>query len=100
MKNLKNLKFTNRLKNFSTKLKWYLFTEIQDLKLTTDYINFICPDTRKNPENQIEELRNLVKKSLIREFSPKIQDSKSFDLLVDSVMYQIQKKSIEKENQG
>ncbi|OGI05373.1 MAG: hypothetical protein A2287_03800 [Candidatus Melainabacteria bacterium RIFOXYA12_FULL_32_12] len=97
MKNLKNIKFVNGLKSLGVKVKWFLFTELQDFKLTSDYINYICPDAKKKPENQIEELRNLVKQSLVREFSPKIQDMKSFDLIVDGVMHKIQKKSLEKE---
>jgi len=35
-----------------------------------------------------------VKQSLIREFSPKVQNLKSFDLLVDTVMHNIQVKSL------
>ncbi|EKE02860.1 MAG: hypothetical protein ACD_20C00322G0003 [uncultured bacterium] len=99
MNNLKNIKFVNGLKNLGTKVKWFLFTEMQDYKLTSDYINYICPDTRKKPESQIDELRNLIKQSLVREFSPKIQEMKSFDLIVDGVMHKIQKKSLEKEVQ-
>ena len=99
MNNLKNIKFVNGLKNLGTKVKWFLFTEMQDYKLTSDYINYICPDTKKKPESQIDELRNLIKQSLVREFSPKIQEMKSFDLIVDGVMHKIQKKSLEKEVQ-
>lgn len=98
MKNLKNVKFTNELKGIGPKLKWFLFTQLQDLKLTSDYINLICPDLgKKNSEesNPIENLEKMVRQSLIREFSPEIQNTKSFDLLVDTVMYNIQKKSLQ-----
>lgn len=98
MKNLKNLKFTNELKGIGPKLKWFLFTQMQDLKLTSDYINMICPDSnRKNNEmsNPIENLDKMVRQALIREFSPEIQNSKSFELLVDAVMHNIQKKSLQ-----
>ena len=95
MKDSKQLKFTNELKGIGPKLKWFLFTQMQDLKLTTDYINAICPGTEGKTSSSIEDLENMVKQSLIREFSPKIQQSKSFDLLVDTVMYNIQKKSLQ-----
>lgn len=95
---MKNLKFKNGLKDVGSKLKWFLFTEMQDYKLTSDYINFICPPGvgKKNKvvSNPIEDLDKMVRQSLIREFSPEIQNSKSFDLLVDTVMYNIQKKSL------
>lgn len=97
MRNLKNIKFVNGLKDLGVKFKWFLFTEMQDFKLTSDYIDYICPDTKKKPENQIEALRNLIKQSLVREFSPRIQKMQSFDLLVDTVMHDIQKKSLEKD---
>lgn len=99
MKSMKNLKFTNELKGIGPKLKWFLFTEMQDLKLTSEYINFICPPDigKKNKvvSNPIENLERMVRQSLIREFSPEIQNTKSFDLLVDTVMYNIQKKSLQ-----
>lgn len=95
---MKNLKYTNDLKGLAPKLKWFLFTQMQDLKLTSDYINFICPDLgQKNNEmsNPIANLEKMVRQSLIREFSPKIQNLRSFDLLVDTVMHNIQVKSLQ-----
>lgn len=84
----------NKFKHFSQKFKWFLFTELQDLKLVSDYIDFICPSEKNKTVEQIEDLRNLIKQSLIREFSPNVQNFKSYDLLVDAVMYNIQKKSL------
>jgi hypothetical protein len=98
MKKQKNYKFRNDLKRIGPKLKWFLFTEMQDLKLTSDYIDFICPTgNKKDPKklNPIENLRKMIKQSLIREFSPEIQNTKSFELLVDAVMHNIQKKSVD-----
>ncbi len=93
---MKNLKFTNEFKGIGPKLKWFLFTELQDLKLTSDYINLICPGVIGNKEesNPVESLEKIVKHSLIREFTPEIQNLKSFDFLVDTVMYSIQKKAL------
>lgn len=98
MKSMKNLKFTNELKGIGPKLRWFLFTQMQDLKLTSEYINFICPDSgRKNNEmsNPVESLEKMVKQALIREFSPEIQNLKSFDLLVATVMHNIQVKALQ-----
>ncbi|OGH98028.1 MAG: hypothetical protein A2039_00385 [Candidatus Melainabacteria bacterium GWA2_34_9] len=95
MKSMKNLKFTNELKGIGPKLKWFLFTQMQDLKLTSDYINFICPDANREMSNPIENLEKMVRQSLIREFSPEIQNLKSFDLLVATVMHNIQVKSLQ-----
>lgn len=98
MKDSKNYsKFTNGIKRIGPKLKWFLFTEMQDLKLTSDYINFLCPGTDKNDRgnsNPIDDLRHMVEQSLIREFSPQIKKLKSFDLLVDAVMHNVQRKTL------
>jgi hypothetical protein len=64
--------------------------------LTSDYINFLCPDSKKQSDS-ISDLETIIRQSLIREFSPDIQNSKSFDFLVDSIMYRVQKKSLENE---
>lgn len=90
----KKIKFTNRLKNLGLKFKWHLFTELQDFKLTQDYIDFICPDTKQSKVDSVSKLESMVQNSLIREFSPEIQNTKSFRLLTDAVMYRIQKKAL------
>lgn len=99
MKTVKNLiseeKKKSSLKKLSQKFKWFLFTELQDLKLTSNYINFICPDENRKSSDQILELRNLIQQSMIREFSPSIQGCKSYDLLVNSIMHRIQKQSLQ-----
>lgn len=89
-------KFTNKLRKIAPKFKWFLFTELQDYKLTSYYINFICPKPRNKTADPVGMLENMVKQALIREFSPEIKRSRSFNLLVDSIMYKIQTKSLEK----
>ncbi|MDD3014780.1 MAG: hypothetical protein PHC34_13850 [Candidatus Gastranaerophilales bacterium] len=91
----KSAKLKNKLMNFGPKLKWFLFTELQDFKLTSKYIDFLCPGLNKTNTNSLEKLEGIVKQSIIKEFSPEIQNTKSFNLLVDAVMYKIQKKSFE-----
>jgi len=99
MKEPKSKKLTNKFKNLAPKLKWFLFTEMQDFKLTSKYIEFLCPGLNKvNEYDSIGKLESIIKQSIIKEFSPEIQNSKSFDLLVDSVMHRIQKKAIEEKD--
>lgn len=99
MRNSKNKEARNGLKGLGARLKWFLFTEIQDIKLTSRYIDFICPSLNKSKVDPIEKLQNIVKQSIIKEFSPEIQNSKSFDLLVDAVMHKVQKKTLEQEQE-
>ncbi len=100
MKDKKNYKFTSELKRIGPKLKWFLFTEMQDLKLTSDYIDFICPKSDKDSEQQsnpVENLKNLIEQSLVREFTPKVKNLRSFNSLVDAIMYNFQKKELEED---
>jgi len=103
MKEKKNFKFSHSLKKIAPRLKWFLFTEMQDLKLTSDYINFICPGSDKSDEKALSDpvgsLRSLIEQALVREFSPKIRNLKSFNTLVDMVMYNIQKRSLEEDDE-
>ncbi len=95
MKNLKKkLKFTNKLKRLGPNFKWLLFTGKQDYKVGSQYLKLMYPDLDEKNTASVELLRDMVKNSLIREFSPEIQDTKSFELLLDAVMHRIQKKTL------
>ncbi|MEI7473283.1 MAG: hypothetical protein WCK67_00760 [bacterium] len=96
MKLNKNLKFTNKIKDLGVKLKWFLFTEVQDYKITSDYIDFICPGMKKETD-PVSELRAIVEDSLIREFSAEIKNTVYYELLVDSVIHKIQKQTLQNE---
>lgn len=89
----RNLKFTNKIKEVGPRLKWLAFSEIQDYKLTSSYIDFLCPQPNTKVSS-IEQLEAIVKEALIKEFSPEIQNKQSFQYLVDAVMNRIQKKSL------
>lgn len=93
MKKKQNLKLTNKIKSFGPRLKWLMFSEMQDLKLTSKYMDLICPNEndKKDPN---EKLEDLVRATLIKEFSPDIQNMKSFDFLVDAVVHNIKKKNM------
>lgn len=96
MKLNRNLKFTNKIKELGVKLKWFLFTEMQDYKITSEYIDFICPGMKKN-NDPVSELRNLVEESVVREFSEEIKNTVYYDLLIESVIYRIQKNSLQED---
>jgi len=90
----KKSKYTNKLKEMGPKLRWILFNSIQEYKLNAKYIDFICPDPREKNLNSNEKLHDMIKESLLKEFSPEIQNTKYFELLVDAVAHNIRKKSL------
>lgn len=93
----KNLKITNKIKEISSKLKWLAFSEMQDYKLTSDYINLLCPKTEDKQADPTTTVNSIIRETLIREFSPEIQNTKSFDLLVDAVAHNLKKKALNEE---
>ena len=50
--NLKNFKIVRKLKDLSPKLKWAMFSSLQDCKIASRYIDYLI---RKQPEefNQV-----------------------------------------------
>ena len=92
MFNLKNLKIVKTLKSLSPKLKWLMFSQMQDYKVNSKYINMICSDSDVKTAN--EQLEDIVRASLIREFSPEITKMKSYDFLVDAVVHNLKKKQL------
>ena len=49
----------------------------------------------KSQKTQSDMLEEMVKQTLIKEFSPEIQKMKSYNLLVDAVVHNLKKKSLE-----
>lgn len=99
MNEQRKLSLTNKIKELGPKLKWMLFSEMQDLKIGSQYLDFIAPDTEKQTSNATEKLEAMVRETLIKEFSPEIQNSKSFELLVDSICHNIKKKQLQEEEE-
>ncbi len=95
MFNLKNLKVVKDIKNIQPKLKWMMFSEMEDYKINSKYYDLICGDKENNVEATELCLENMVKESLIKEFSADIKNTKSFDLLADMVLYNLKKKQLE-----
>ncbi len=92
MFNLKDLKLVKELKNIKPRLKWLMFSQVQDYKINSNYIEMICADIDKSVEEDDLRLRNMVKEMLVKEFSPDIKNLKSYDFLVDAVVYNLKKK--------
>lgn len=92
--NLKNSKIVKKLKGFSPKLKWLVFSQMQDLKIGSRYIDYLIPDETKKPEYDGYKLEMMVRDTLEKEFSPKVKDLKSYELLVDAVVHNLKKKQL------
>ena len=92
MFDLKNLKIVKTLKSIKPKLKWLMFSQMQDYKVNSKYIDMICSDN--NAETANDKLEDMVRASLIREFSPEIQKMKSYEFLVDAVVHNLKKKQL------
>ena len=96
MKKQQKFKFINNIKELGPRLKWILFSEMQDYKINSKYIDMICPEPdNKSQKSQSDMLEEMVKQTLIKEFSPEIQKMKSYNLLVDAVVHNLKKKSLE-----
>lgn len=91
----KNLKIVQKLKEVSPKLKWLMFSQVQDYKINSEYIDMICSDETKETNSDNDRLEAMVRESLIKEFSPKVQNMKSYELLVDAVVHNLKKKQLQ-----
>ena len=49
MFNLKDLKFVKSLKAAKPRLKWMMFSQMQDYKINSNYVDMICNDEEKMP---------------------------------------------------
>lgn len=65
---------------------------MQDYKVNSKYIDMICSDSDVKTAN--DRLEDMVRASLIREFSPEIQNMKSYEFLVDAVVHNLKKKQL------
>lgn len=92
MFNLKNLKIVKQLSSIKPRLKWLMFSQMQDYKVNSKYIDMICSDA--DTQNANDRLEDMVRASLIREFTPEIQKMKSYDFLVDAVVHNLKKKQL------
>lgn len=91
----KNLKLVKKLSQISPKLKWLMFNQMQDYKINSEYIDMICSDATKEVNSDNKRLEAMVRESLVKEFSPNIENMKSYELLVDAVMHNLKKKQLQ-----
>lgn len=95
MLNLKNLKVVKEIKNIQPKLKWMMFSEMEDYKVNSEYLDLICGNKDNNVEATELYLEKMVRESLVKEFSADIKNTASFELLADMVLYNLKKKQLE-----
>ena len=92
---LKNLKIVQKMKEVSPKLKWLMFNQMQDYKINSEYIDMIFSDTNKEINSDDKMLEAMVRESLVKEFSPNVENMKSYELLVDAVVHNLKKKQLQ-----
>ena len=91
----KNLKIVKKMQEVSPKLKWLMFNQMQDFKINSEYIDMIVSDNTKEVNSDNNRLEAMVRESLVKEFSPNVENLKSFELLVDAVVHNIKKKQLQ-----
>lgn len=92
---LKNLKIVKTLNNsISPKLRWLNFSNRKVDKSSPEYIKMISgvDDIQTNSDER--RLEAMVREQLKEEF-PNIENSKSYELLVDAVMHNLKKKQLQ-----
>lgn len=94
----KNLKIVKKLNQVSPKLRWLMFNQMQDFKINSEYIDMICSDSKKEVNSDNDRLEAMVRESLVKEFSPNIENLKSYELLVDAVVHNLKKKQLQATN--
>ena len=92
---LKNLRIVKKLNKVSPKLRLLMFNQMQDYKINSEYINMICSDSTKEMNSDSDRLEAMVRESLVKEFSPKIENLKSYELLVDAIVHSLKKKQLQ-----
>ena len=91
----KNLKIVQKLQQASPKLKWLMFNQMQDYKINSEYIDMLCSDTNKEVNSDEKRLEAMVRESLVKEFSPDVENLKSYEFLVDAVVHNLKKKQLQ-----
>ena len=91
----KNLKIVKKMQEVSPKLKWLMFNQMQDYKINSEYIDMIVSDSNKEVNSDNTRLEAMVRESLVKEFSPNVENLKSYELLVDAVVHNIKKKQLQ-----
>ena len=64
MFNFKELKLVKKLNSIKPRLKWLMFSQMQDYKINSNYIDMICPTEDKTAVDYDTKLENIVKAEL------------------------------------
>lgn len=91
----KNLKIVQKMQQVSPKLKWLMFNQMQDYKINSEYIDMVLSDSNKEVNSDNARLEAMVRDSLAKEFSPDVENMKSYELLVDAVVHNLKKKQLQ-----
>lgn len=99
LKKFQNLKIVKTLKQqLSPKLRWLNFMNIKRDKSSADYISMISGVEELQSSSDERKLEAMVRQQLREEF-PDIENSKSYELLVDAVMHNYKKKQLQLEDE-
>ena len=91
----KNLKIVKTLKQqISPKLRWLNFMNHNIDKSSPDYVRLISGVDELKSSSDERKLEAMVREQLKEEF-PNIENMKSYELLVDAVIYNYKKKQLQ-----
>ena len=91
----KNLKIVKTLKQqLSPKLRWLNFMNHNIDKSSPDYVRLISGVDELKSSSDERKLEAMVREQLKEEF-PNIENMKSYELLVDAVIYNYKKKQLQ-----
>ncbi len=93
MFNLKNFKLVKEMKNVKPKSQWLNFSNSKNAQTKDALLDSIIEENKFVEEDM--KLRSMVEEMLVKEFSEKIKDMKSYDYLVDKVVNKLKKKQID-----
>ena len=89
----KNLKLKEKIKMLSPKLRWLGFTKKQRLT-NREYLDAITTGEELKTISDEQRLEAMVRQQLMNEF-PNIENSASYELLVDAVIHNIKSKQLQ-----
>lgn len=94
---LKHFKLVKELKNIKPQLGWLRFSNSRNTKNSrNEFMDAIIAENKFIDEDL--KIRKMVEDMLKKEFSAEIQNIKSYDFLVDSVVNKLKQKQLNREN--
>lgn len=93
MFNPKKFKIVKSITKLKPRIKWLMYSKLRELKINANCVDLICEDN--NISKTDKKLKQTVELMLKKEFSDKIQDYKSYETLVEAIIYNYKKKQLE-----